>query len=80
MGENPKALAKAVSLSAPTDEEVKSKMEWITVDEGLKSKVEWMTASKAEHEKKEELLTEQTSQNGIFRFVYYFTSRNEGKT
>ncbi len=37
-----------MSSLAPTDEEVKSKMEW-------------MTASKAEYEKKVELLTEQTN-------------------
>jgi hypothetical protein len=37
-----------VSSFAPTDEEVKSKIKWTTV-------------SKAEHEKKVELLTEQTN-------------------
>jgi hypothetical protein len=48
VGKSTEALAKAVSSLAPTDEEVKSKMEW-------------MTPSKAEHEKKVELLTEQTN-------------------
>jgi hypothetical protein len=46
--DNTEALAKAVSSLAPTDEEDKSKMEW-------------MTASKAEHEKKVDLLQEQTN-------------------
>ncbi len=48
VGENTEALAKAVFSLAPTNEEVKSKMEW-------------MTASKAEHKKKVELLTDQTN-------------------
>jgi hypothetical protein len=45
---NTEALAKALSSLAPTDEEVKSKMEW-------------MIASKAEFDKKVELLKEQTN-------------------
>ncbi len=48
VGENTEALAKAVSSLAPTNEEVKSKMEW-------------MTASKVEQKKKVELLTYQTN-------------------